>query len=66
MRRLVVIKTYLKNEFLIDIIMLGTIILEFYQISNLWGLFALFYLLSLAKLNNLINSITNTIILSSF
>jgi len=35
MSRLVVIKTYLKNEFYIDIIMLGTIILEFYHISNL-------------------------------
>lgn len=35
MSRLVVIKTYLKTEFFIDVIMLATIVLEFYNVGNL-------------------------------
>lgn len=64
--RILIIKNYLKNNFYIDIIIVGSILIELTTLNGLWDLLYLVYLISIFKLGKIMTNLENIIVISDF
>lgn len=62
--RLLILKKYLREDFVLDMMMLGSVIIEVSQLAGLLGLITLCYLIAIVKLIKVLTKLENVIVLN--